>query len=173
MSNPTRQGARPPGPRHLRLEVEFLDDGGLRLSSPEARGYAVTVRGPLQLWTRLNEDVRIEAAVAGYSRSRGVIYDLDALTDPTDPTEPKRRRPYTPREVVGDCSEVSYSRGAVVRPDQVHPSEYTPNPDGTWTSRTGRRISHPAKVRGIVITRHRMGLSTTYEQWSSESGEAS
>lgn len=152
--------------------MEFLDTGELRISTPQARGAAQTAKGPDQLWHRLAY-LRTEAAIAAYAMWRGVRYDLDELTDPTDPTEPPRRRPYTPREREGDHSEVSYSRRATVRPDQAHPQEWTPNPDGSWTSPKGKVHKHPARVKTIVINRSRMGLSTTYEQWLAEQGEES
>lgn len=171
MSNATRRSARPAGVRHFRLHVEVLDDGRVRLSSPEARGFAVVARGPLQVWSALGQ-VRNEATVAGYATWRGVRYDLDELTDPADPTEPKRRRPHTRREAAGDCSEVSYAQGGVVRPDQAHPAEWKPNRDGSWTSPGGRRYSDPGYIGPLVIKRARMGLPTTYEAWLAEQGQA-
>ncbi len=166
MSNPTRQGVRPAGKtaRHIDLRLQRLDDGRIRVSTPQARGHAAVVRGPFQLWGAVARCF-LEATVAGYATWRGVRYDLDELTDPTDPTEPRRRRPHTRREAAGDCSEVSYAQGGVVRPDQAHPSEWTPNEDGSWTSRKGRVYRDPAYIRSIVIKRARMGLSTTYDEW--------
>jgi hypothetical protein len=150
--------------RHLELTVQFFDDGRIRVSTSQARGHASVVRGPFQLWTALVK-ARIEATVAGYATWRGVRYDLDELTDPTDPTEPPRRRPHTPREAAGDRSEVSFSRSSVVRPDQVHPAEWTPNADGSWTSRKGRVYRDPKYINSLVIKRARMGLPTTYDDW--------
>jgi hypothetical protein len=158
--------------RHLHLTVQFLDDGRIRLSTPQARGHASVIRGPFQLWAALAK-ARIEATVAGYATWRGVRYDLDELTDPTDPTEPKRRRPFTPREVAGDCSEVSYGQNSVVRPDQAHPMDWTPNPDGSWTSPKGRRYADPKFVKSLVINRVRMGLPSSYDEWIAQHGEAS
>lgn len=165
MSNATRP-ARPRGKlaRHLNVTVQFLDDGRIRVSTPQARGHADVVRGPDQLWAALGR-ARIEATVAGYATWRGVRYDLDELTDPTDPTEPRRRRPHTRREAAGDCSEVSYGQGGVVRPDQKHPAEWTPNADGSWTSPKGRRYTDPAKLRSLVWKRLQMGLPTTFDEW--------
>ena len=98
--------------------------------------------------------------------------DLDELTDPTDPTEPKRRRPHTPREVLGDCSEVSYSRRTgVVRPDQHHPSNWAPHPDGvSWISPKGKRYKDPKYINSLLIDRARMGLPTTYAEWLEAGG---
>lgn len=172
MSHPTRHAGRPRGPRYLHLTVEFLDSGELRISTPQARGAAAVVRGPDRLWHGVDY-LRTEAAIAAYARWRGVNSDLDELTDPTDPTEPRRLRPCTPRENAGDDSEVSYGIRGVVRPDQHHPGGYTPNPDGSWTSPGGRRISHPEKIRALIIRRGKMNLSTSYDEWLADGGEAS
>lgn len=172
MSNPTRHAARPSGVRHFRLHVEVLDDGRLRLSCPEARGYAVIAHGKDQTWAAIKR-VRNEATIAGYAMWRGVRYDLDELTDATDPTEPARRRPHTRREAQGDRSEVSYSRSGVVRPDQAHPAEWTPNPDGSWCSPKGRRYTDPSKINSLLINRARMGLPTSYAEWIDSTGTAS
>lgn len=171
MSHPTRHAARPAGVRHFRLYVEVLDDGRLRLSCPEARGAALVSRGALQTWSALHQ-IRNEASIAGYSMWRGVRYDLDELTDPTDPTEPRRRRPHTRREAEGDRSEVSYSQDGVVRPDQAHPAEWTPNPDGSWSSPKGRRYTDPKKINSLLINRARMGLPTSYAEWVEHTGAA-
>jgi hypothetical protein len=144
--------------------LQRLDDGRLRVSTPQARGHAIIAKGPDQLWHAVVEAFR-EATIAGYAKWHGVRYDLDELTDPTDPTEPRRQRPFTAREADGNYTEVSYGRGGVVRPDQHHPQDYTPNEDGSWTSPNGRRISDPRKVYSLLIRRGRMGLPTTYEDW--------
>lgn len=178
MSNPTRRhagqggSARGKTARYVDLRLQRLDDGRIRVSTPQARGWADTAKGPDQLWHKVMQAF-VEATVAGYATWRGVRYDLDELTDPTDPTEPARRRPHTAREAAGDCSEVSYAQGAIVRPDQAHPAEWTPNPDGSWTSRKGRRYSDPAYIQSLLIKRGRMGLPTTYEEWLISKGEAS
>jgi hypothetical protein len=182
MSNPTRRSARPAAEavpdraahgklaRHLELTVQFYDDGRIRVSTPQARGHASVARGPFQLWTALVK-ARIEATVAGYAMWRGVRYDLDELTDPTDPTEPARKRAYTPREVQGDCSEVSYARDGIVRPDQHHPQDWTPHPDGvSWISPKGKRYKAPKYINSLLIDRARMGLPTTYSDWLAAGG---
>ena len=183
MSNPTRRSARPAPTavpdraahgklaRHLELTVQFFDDGRIRVSTPQARGHADVVRGPFQLWTAMLK-ARIEATVAGYARWHGVRYDLDELTDPTDPTEPPRQRPFTPREVAGDRTEVSYARSGIVRPDQAHPQDWTPHPDGvSWISPKGKRYKDPKYVNSLLISRARMGLPTTYAAWLESQGE--
>lgn len=171
MSNPTRRSVRPaaqatPGKtaRYIDLRLQRLDDGRIRVSTPQARGHAAIARGPDQLWNAVVEAFR-EATIAGYAMWHGVRYDLDELTDPTDPTEPTRRRPYTPRETQGDCSEVSYAQGGVVRPDQAHPQDWSPNPDGSWTSPKGRVYRSPGHIGPLLIRRARMGLPTTYDDW--------
>jgi hypothetical protein len=156
----------------VELQLQRLDDGRLRVSTPQARGHAVIAKGPDQLWHAVSAAFR-EATIAGYARWHGVSYDLDALTDPTDPTEPRRRRPHTRREVSGDPGEVSYGGGAVVRPDQIHPAEWTPNPDGSWTSPRGRVFRDPRKIASLLIRRGRMGLATSYAEYCDSAGEAS
>src|ERR1700712_754289 len=166
-------GARQPkrDARYVELQLQRLDDGRLRVSTPQARGHATIAKGPDQLWHAVAAAFR-EATIAGYAMFHGVPYDLDALTDPTDPTEPKRRRPQTRSEVGGDVTEVSYGRGATVRPDQIHPAEYTPSSDGSWTSgRSGRTIRDLRKIKALVIRRGRMGLATSYEEYRESVGE--
>lgn len=171
MSNPTRRNAGPRGrsARYVELHLQRLDDGTIRVSSPQARGWAGIAKGPDQLWHKVNQAFR-EATIAGYAMWHGVRYDLDELTDPTDPTEPHRRRPHTRRERTGDCSEVSYAQTGVVRPDQAHPSEWTPNPDGSWTSPRGKRYRDPGYIRPLLVKRARMDLPCTYEDWLAEQG---
>jgi hypothetical protein len=156
--------------RHAEVQIQRLDDGSLRLSTAQARGFAVIARGPHQLWLAMFTLFR-EVTIAGYSMAHGVPYDLDALTDPTDPTEPKRRRPTTRRENSGDPGEVSYGRGSVVRPDQLHPADWIPNADGSWTSPRGRTFRDPAKIQALKIRRGRMGLATSYEEYVASVGE--
>jgi hypothetical protein len=166
-------GARQPrrDARYVELQLQRLDDGRLRVSTPQARGHATIAKGPDQLWHAVAAAFR-EATIAGYAMFHGVPYDLDALTDPTDPTEPKRRRPRTRREVNGDASEVSYGHLAAVRPDQIHPAEFTPNPDGSWTSgRSGRTFRDPKKIQSLIIRRARMGLPTSYQEYCDSVGE--
>lgn len=158
------------GARHVELQLQRLDDGRLRVSTPQARGHAVIAKGPDQLWHAVIAAFR-EATIAGYAMFHGVPYDLDALTDPTDPTEPKRRRPTTKRENSGDPGEVSYGRGSVVRPDQLHPADWIPNADGSWTSPKGRTFRDPAKIQALKIRRGRMGLATSYEEYVASVGE--
>lgn len=160
------------GARHVELRLQRLDDGRLRVSTPQARGHATIAKGPDQLWHAVTAAFR-EATIAGYARFHGVTYDLDALTDTTDPTEPKRRsRPSTRREAAGEVGEVSYSRDGTVRPDQMHPAEWIPNPDGTWTSsRSGRVSRDPRKIKALIIRRARMGLTTTYAEYCESAGE--
>lgn len=57
-----------------------------------------------------------------------------------------------------------------MRPDQAHPAEWTPNPDGSWNSPKGRRYTDPKKINSLLISRARMGLPTTYDQWAEQTG---
>lgn len=157
--------------RHVELRLQRLDNGALRVSTPQARGHASIAKGPDQLWHAVLAAFR-EATIAGYAQFHGVDYDLDLLTDPTDPTEPRRQRPRTRRENCGDPGEVSYGRGSTVRPDQIHPAAWTPNPDGSWTSPKGRTFRDPAKIQALVIRRGRMGLPTSYAEYCEAAGES-
>lgn len=175
-TTPTRGASTPvtagrmPAPRVARritLTVDVLDDGRLRVSSPAARGWAVVARGPHQLWTAARQAL-VEAQLAGHARWRGRRYDLDALTLPDDPTEP-RQRSLGARPRHG----VSYGRSAIVRPDQAHPSEWTPQPDGSWLSPRGRTWRDPARIASLVEKRAALGLPTCWADWARQAGRAS
>lgn len=170
---PPEPGVPDPGPgrfvRHLEIRVERLDGvnaGKLRVSSPQARGWAATVRGPDQLWHAVGQAIT-EATVAGYSRWKGARYDHDELTAHDDPTEPGREH------VLGLDDDLdaarrrvaSYAAGAVSRPDVADPADWRPNQDGSWSSPKGRRWRPDTKyVRNMIAKRRRMGLPTSYTE---------
>ena len=104
----------------------------------------------------------IEAQRAGHARWSGGRYDLDALTAADDPTEPRQR----PLGRVSARHGVGFGRGAVVRPDQASPSEWTPNPDGSWLSPKGRTWRDPRIIDSLVEKRARLGLPISYEDWA-------
>lgn len=166
--------------RHLEIRVERLDGpnaGKLRVSSPQARGWAVTVRGPDQLWHAVSQAIT-EATIAGYARWQGARYDQDELTAHDDPTEPTRAPVLGLDEDVDAARRrvASYASGAVSRPDVADPADWRPNPDGTWSSpRSARRWRADSKyVRRVIAKRRRLGLPTTYaEHVAMTGGDAS
>lgn len=159
--SPSRAGARTVRPRRITVTIDVLDGGRLRVATPQARGWAVVVRGPLQTWGALRQAL-VEAQIAGHARWRGARYDLDALTARDDPTEPAQRALPRPQPRHG----VSYARSAVVRPDQAHPSEWAPMPDGTWMSPKGRIWRDPTRIASLVEKRAALGLPITYDDWA-------
>lgn len=167
-------GSAAPNPgrfvRHLELRVERLDgvnDGKLRVSSPQARGWAATVRGPDQLWHAVERAI-VEATVAGYAHWKGARYDHDELTAHDDPTEPGRA-PVLGLDVEVDAANrrvPSYATGAVSRPDTHDPADWHPNPDGSWLSPRGKRWRGDSKyVRNVIAKRRRLGLPTSYPEY--------
>lgn len=164
--------------RHLDLRVERLDGvnaGKLRVSTPNARGWAVTVRGADQLWRALHLAIN-EATIAGYARWQGGEYDHDALTEQDDPTEPARQHMLGVDELAERAAlrrTPSYSRHSVTRPDTADPADWRPNADGSWRSpKTGRSWrSETQMVRRVLNKRRAMGLPTSYEEYVSMTGE--
>lgn len=154
--------------RRVTVVLDVLADGKVRVSTPSARGWAKVARGPYETWTALRQAM-VEAQRAGHARWAGGRYDLDALTAADDPTEPRQR----PLGRVSARHGVGFGRGAVVRPDQAHPSEWTPNPDGTWTSPRGRTWRDPARIESLVTKRGQLGLPTCYADWARGQGKAS
>lgn len=158
----------PPAPalptaRHMQLELHALDSGEIRVSTPQARGWAKCARGPHQLWHAVAEAYR-QASLAGQARWRGEVSELDALTEVDDPTEPARLSLPSADELAARRL-VSYGKGRIVRPDQASPAQWTPNPDGSWSSPQGRRFTADRVIRPLIYKRAQMGLSITYEQW--------
>ncbi|MEV1294465.1 hypothetical protein [Pseudonocardia sp. NPDC049635] len=155
----------PPGvrhqPRRIRLTVDALPDGRLRVSTDGARGWAAVARGPHQLATVIGRAFT-EEAVAAYARWRTQRYDLDQLTERDDPTEPPRR-PISYRRPAG-VQGTSYGRGRVVRPDQSNPADWSPLPDGRWRSPGGKTYRSPKILGPLLRRRAQLGLPTTYEQ---------
>lgn len=93
----------PHQPTAISLMVEQLPDGRMRLSSPQARGWAWAASTPRQLAEGLHHAFR-EVQVASYAHGKGEAYDLDALTEhrPGDALAgaPQRR----PRRLGGNAS---------------------------------------------------------------------
>lgn len=114
------------------LNVTRLPSGGLRLDSPAAPGYAATARGPFEL-ARAVDAVMREAACAAYARQRGQAYDLGLLEN--------------------GHAERSVNVAGRRYPPVNDPASWTPNPDGSWQSPSGRQYSGDAQIVGKVKAR--------------------
>lgn len=165
--------------RHLQLRLERLDGenaGKMRVSSPQARGWAATVLPhPDALWEAIREAFT-EATVAGYARWQGAVYDHDALTERDDPTEPKRARGRPDPELMLKKSErravTSWSRHSVTRPDSVDPADWTPLPDGRWRGPAGRAFRSDAlQVVRMLRKRAQLGLALSYDEHVARTGD--
>lgn len=150
---------RPPGPRHLQLCLKRLDSGQIRVSTPQARGWATVARGPDQLWHAL-QAAFAQAGLAGQAAWIGADYGHDQRTDADDPTEPAPRR--QPARS-GPRSGISWARDAAARPDVADPADWLPLPDGTWLSPAGKRYRAPRIVNPVIARRAALGLPITYQ----------
>ena len=57
-----------PGARHIQLNLKTLDSGQVRVSTPQARGWATVARGPDQLWHAVRAAFA-QASIAGQAAS--------------------------------------------------------------------------------------------------------
>lgn len=136
--------------RELHLKVESLGQGRFRLSTPQARGWAMVVRTPHELARALAGGFT-EAQLASYARWRGERAELDALTEPVpgDPLAPPRapqRRPANAAATVG------WGRHQL-RPDSHDPGDWVRMPDGRWQSPGGKNYPETSKVVQMVLRR--------------------
>jgi hypothetical protein len=134
--------------RVIPLQVETLDGGGMRLSTPLARGWSKVARTSTEL-SRVVQEAFLEVSCASYARARGERYDLDALTiqvpgDPLAGGRPGRER-----------------TGRTTRRKSHAVEAWTRMDDGTWRSPAGRFYSPDTTVvRNVVAKRERKGLPT-------------
>lgn len=140
-----RQGAR-----HIQLNLKRMDSGQVRVSTPQARGWATVARGPDQLW-RAVAAAFTQASLAGHAAWLG---DTSA-----DPDEPARRR----TRQGGLREGISWARNAAARPDVADPAEWTPLPDGAWLSPGGKRYRAASVINPVIMRRAALGLPTTFE----------
>lgn len=136
--------------RQALLRVESLPDGKLRISSPQARGWAVVVRTRDEL-VRAIAVAFTEVQVASYAAWRGEPYELDALTLPDEAD---------PLAASAELVNVSAAKGRSDRRTDVHPvTAWTPLGGGKWRSPGGREYREDSQaVRLVLAKRHRMGL---------------
>lgn len=125
-------GPQAPEVSEVYLRVEQLDSG-LRLSTPQARGWAVLARSRDDLVQGVAEAFR-EAQLAFYARARGEPYDLDVLSDPSE------LHPLT-------------ASGSRPRADIYDPQDWTRMPDGRWRSPSGRCFRADSQVVQRVLAK--------------------
>jgi hypothetical protein len=128
--------------RVVHLRVETLASGKLRVSTPQARGWARTVHTRDELAMAIQQAF-LEAQVASYATWKGEAYDLDAMTD-VDESNPltaaTRTRNFTVR----------------TRTDVHNPDDWVPMPDGKWRSPGGRIYKADTDaVRKVLAKRRR------------------
>lgn len=165
----------PPRLRHMQLEVQLLDDGRLRWSTPQARGEVYCVRGMHQSWDAFQRLYRA-ATAAGLAAWRGERTELDRATLDDDPTEPPvRELPHKNaiarrRQALDEDGGANYGKARDIRPDQASPDAWSPLEDGSWRSPNGRRFKQLPE--GTAFARRRRGLPLTYAEWLAEQPEA-
>lgn len=142
--------------RTVALRIDALPDGGMRVSTTAARGWAMVARNPEQL-ARVVAMAFTEAQVATYARWKGAErYDLDELTEPQpgDPMAPERPRARRKR----NTTEVGWGRHQR-RPDAHDPADWARRPDGRWESPSGKTWpeTHPV-VQRVIARRAEFGL---------------
>lgn len=147
--------AQPHQVRTLDLRVEALPGGGLRVSTPSARGWAAVARNRVELEAAVSAAFT-EAQCAAYARWRGERYDLDQLTDPVpgDPLAPPRRAPRRRTQAAGE----GWGRNQR-RPDTHRPEDWTSTHDGGWMSPGGNKYApHTQMAQRITARRRAAGL---------------
>lgn len=135
--------------RELHLKVEALGHGRFRLSTPQARGWAMVVRTPHELARALAGGFT-EVQLASYARWRGERPELDALTEPVpgDPLAPPR----PPQRRAVNTAEVGWGQHQR-RPDSHDPADWVKMPDGRWQSPGGKNYPETSKVVQMVLRR--------------------
>jgi len=113
--------------RTIPLQAEILPDGGIRISSPLARGWAGHARTAGELARALGHAF-VEVEVASYARAKGANYDQDRLTE----------------HVEGDPlagTKMTRRRGPAQRRAAHPPEAWAMQDDGSWLSPAGRRYA--------------------------------
>lgn len=147
-------GPHPIGPaptphqvREVTLQIESLGPGKVRVSTPQARGWAAVATNPFEL-TRAVNAAFTEAQIASHSTWKNQVYDLDGLTE-VDPNDPKtalnQRRPRRQR--------------GPIRSDIHHPGDWQRLEDGRWRSPGGRIYREETQlVQRMIENRRLIGM---------------
>jgi hypothetical protein len=144
--------------REITLRVRRVDGGKLRLSTPEW-GWVCVVVNPLQLHEGVIRAFT-EVEIASYARWKGQTPDLAVLGRVGDDETANDPAPVrTVERAKGYRAAASWRSGGNAR--EVHPSEYTPNPDGSWIGPSGRVFRDERTCRRITARRLRAGLPIT------------
>ena len=111
--------------RVIPLQAEILPDGGVRISSPLARGWAGHARTASELVNVLGLAF-VEVEVAGYAMAHGENYDQDRLTE------------HVPDDALAGA-KMQRRRGPALRRAAHPPELWRMQDDGYWRSPAGRR----------------------------------
>jgi hypothetical protein len=137
----------PPGTAHrvrsLDLRLDVLPNGKVRISTPQARGWAVVASGGRQILDGVSSAFN-EAQIAAYSRWKGEDYELDALTE-VDNSDPLA----TTRQWQAPANRTE-------RTDVHSPADWTRMSDGRWRSPGGRMYREDCGTVQKVIRKRRM-----------------
>lgn len=151
---PSRQPANgripPPRPgqrvRAIPLQAEIMPGGGIRISSPMARGWAGHARTAVEL-VQAMQQAFTEVEVAAYSRAHGQYYDQDRLT----------------MHVAGDSlagERKERHRGAAQRRAAHPPEAWSMLDDGSWRSPGGRRYpANSPQVQRVISKLEAKGIT--------------
>lgn len=147
---PLSSGALPANaPNAILVQLERTKEGGYRLSTPYARGWAATARNPVELAKQISTAF-LEVQVASYARQRGQVYDLDGLTGCV-PGDPLADRPPTRERKPGPRRRRSHS-----------PADWQMTDNGRWRSPGGRVYSDQTRVvQRVLARRQELGLPVT------------
>jgi hypothetical protein len=134
--------------RVIPLQVETLESGGLRISSPLARGWASVARNPTEL-ARSIAAAYTEVACSSYARWKGAPYDLDAMTT------------HVPGDPLADTPQRRVRTGRTTRVKQYAVEAWTKFDNGQWRSPSGRMYREDTMaVQNVIKKRKEKGLPT-------------
>lgn len=144
------------------LTIERTTSGGVRVTCDAAPGWTAVARTPIELHRAITEGWR-EADVAAYAQRAGETYDLLAhdraavdlslqgMQLPVDVDEQ--------RAMVADVITAAHTPGDL--PKRADPLAWTPEPDGTWRSPSGRIYGPQTQVvQRVIAHRAEMGVDT-------------
>jgi len=132
--------------RMIPLQAEILPEGGVRISSPLARGWAGHARTATELATALAHAF-VEVEVASYAMLKGQNYDQDRLTE------------HVPDDVLAG-TKMQRRRGPVQRRAAHPPEAWTLQDDGYWRSPAGRRFPPDSQQVQRVVAKLQAKVDT-------------